>query len=277
MFASLTENYRLTRALQICIVLVTTLAIQRLLHYLHAGWIGFSVMMIYAGFDPGSTLHRSLHRFWGAMLGLLLSFLLWSVIRIHYEIITLVIPIIVFMAFFSLGKLYATPTIFTVTLTALGTDYYPSDTYGVGEFFYDYARSTATALGICVFFEYFIFKNYKLSTQVYFDLQQTLVSQLERLFALVKTQPLRQSHYLKLSTQLQGNIQQLQAFLVGVKHDYHMQQHVLDERDDFDKLVQITYQNIRQLFVSGTQNQALLLANTQGSLDSLVRMSQGQA
>src|SRR3990167_8423105 len=123
MFKDIKLDYRTTRAFQICVVFAATIMVQEWLKFAHSGWIGFAVMMIYAGFDSGTSLHRTRHRFWGSMLGLLLSYVLWFFIRIHYETIFLVIPIVVFMAFFSLGKFYVSPTIFTVTLTALGIDY----------------------------------------------------------------------------------------------------------------------------------------------------------
>ncbi len=57
-----TIDYRTTRAFQICVVFIFALALQRWLKYSHAGWIGFAVMMIYAGFDSGTSLHRTIHR-----------------------------------------------------------------------------------------------------------------------------------------------------------------------------------------------------------------------
>lgn len=267
-------DYRTTRALQICMVFVTTLAIQRWLQFAHSAWIGFSVMMIYAGFDSGTSLHRTMHRFWGAMLGLFLSYILWFIIRLHEELILFIVPMVVFMAFFLLGQLYVSPTIFTVTLTALGTDYYTVDHYHVKDFFFDYARSTVIALGICVVFEYFIFRKNNLTHKFYFDLQQTLVRQLERLFIVVSTQPIRRSQYLKLSIQLNANIIALQSFLITVKHDYHFQKNNFNELEHFNKRVEDTYQNIRQMFINNSEQVFDLALQTRKHLDQLFILSQ---
>lgn len=277
MFKNIALDYRATRAFQICVVFIATLAIQDWLQFSHAGWIGFSVMMIYAGFDSGTSLHRTQHRFWGAMLGLLLSYVLWFIIRIHYELIFLIIPIIVFMAFFALGKFYVSPTIFTVTLTALGLDYYTIDHYSVDEFFFDYFRATLVALGICVFFEFFIFKKGNLTHKFYFDLQRALVFQLEKLFFIVTRYPIRQSQYLKVSAQLNVSVLELHAFFMTVKHDYHIQNHYFNDLDPFNELVEKTYQNIRQLFVSGMASPNSLKMETRAMLDSLFQISREQS
>ena len=154
-------DYRKTRALQICLVFATALAIQRLLGYSHAGWIGFAVMMIYAGFDRGASLQRTYHRFWGAILGLLLSYILWLMGQVDFRLILVIVPVLVFMAYFSLGKLYAFPTIFTVTLTALGTDYYGGSDYAVPNFFFDYLLSTVVAFLLCFMYESGLTQNSK--------------------------------------------------------------------------------------------------------------------
>jgi uncharacterized membrane protein YccC len=268
-------EYRTTRALQICIVFVTTLALQRWLQFSHAAWIGFSVMMIYAGFDSGTSLHRTFHRFWGAMIGLLLSYILWLFIRIDYGLILMVIPIVVFMAFFSMGKRYALPTIFTVTLTALGVDYYSTDHYAVQNFFFEYARATITALAICMVFEYFVFKRGQLTHQFYFDLQRTVVNQLNCLLAVVETLPVRQSQYLKLSAQFNVNMSELHAFLDTAKHDYHIKKHIFNQLDEFNKTVEFIYSNIRQLFVSSHNARDSIILETKKALENLTAMSKG--
>ena len=122
-------------------------------------------MMIYAGFDSGASLQRTIHRFWGAVFGLLLSYGLWIVGQIDFRFILVIIPFIVFMAYFSLGKRYAFPT--TVTLTSLGTDYYGRNNYAVPNFFFDYLLSTVVAFLLCLIFETLVFQNSQLSRKFY--------------------------------------------------------------------------------------------------------------
>ena len=204
-------DFRSMRALQICIVFVATLVFQRWLQFSHAGWIGFAVMMIYAGFDAGSSIQRTFHRFWGAIFGLLLSVILCVIGQIDYRLIIIIIPIVVFFAYFSLGKIYAFPTIFTVALTALGTDYYSPANYDTYNFFFDYFRATSMALFICVFFESIVFRKQNLTNLFHHELVNTIIQQLQQLVTLVSTKPLRQSRYLKLSIQCNVKIVELQT------------------------------------------------------------------
>ncbi len=265
-------DYRAARALQICIIFVASLALQRWFAFSHAAWIGFSVMMINAGFDSGTSLHRTQHRFWGAMLGLFFSYWVWLVIRIHYEVIFIVIPIIVFMAFFVMGKLYASPTIFTVSLTALGTIYYNPSNYHPSEFFFDYGRSTLIALGICVFFEFFVFKKWRLAHRFYADMQQTLVRELYDTFQQVSAPSLRESRYLKSCAHLNTSVVAFNAFFSALKHDYHTKEEDFKDFYLFSTLVEEAYQNIRQLFVLKKQKKEILTEETANILARLSKI-----
>lgn len=275
MFKSL--NYRTTRALQICLVFATALAVQRVLGYSHAGWIGFAVMMIYAGFDIGASLQRTIHRFWGAVFGLLLSYILWFMGQIDFRLILIIIPFIVFMAYFSLGKLYAFPTIFTVTLTALGTDYYGSSgDYAVPNFFFDYLLSTIVAFFLCFLFEYFLFRGSQLSRKFYIDLQKRIITRLHTLFDIVTQKPLRDSRYLRVSTVLNNNILDLYAFVDVAKHEPHPEANFLEELAFFSSAVQQVYHNIRRLFVLVSHRNELLELETKNILEQLALVNQRQ-
>lgn len=273
MFKNITQDYRSVRAFQICVVFVATLALQRWLQFTHDAWIGFSVMMINAGFDSGTSLHRTQHRFWGAVLGLLLSYFLWFFIRVHDEIIFFVVPIVVFMAFFVMGKYYVSPTIFTVTLTALGTIYYMPANYHVSEFFFDYGRATLMALVICVFFEFFVFKKERLTHQFYFDLQRHVIRELNALFQIVAHHPLREGQYLKICMQLNSSIVIFKTFSSTMRHDYYVEEKHYKDFEDFCVLMEGAYQNIRQLFVLKAEQDFQLKEKTAHLLKRLDEIS----
>lgn len=266
-------DYKTTRALQITTVFVGTLALQWALNFSHAGWIGFAVMMIYVGFDPGTSMHRTIHRFWGAMLGLFLSYILFFFIRFNNDMIFVVVPAVVFFAFFSLSKYYFSPTIFTVTLTALGSDYYHTAQYNVDQFFWDYGKATTLALGICVCFEYFIFRKTNLTGKFYADLQQKLCLELDTLFQLVSAKTLQKSAYLKLSVQCNNNIAALRSFLaLSKKHAYHVTPSLFENEKAFDETAEDIFHNIRELFVLGVNAPEALRQQTKALLNKLEQL-----
>ncbi|CEK11569.1 FUSC family protein [Legionella hackeliae] len=270
-------NYRKTRALQICIVFATALLIQRLLGYTHAGWIGFAVMMIYAGFEKGPSLQRTTYRFWGALCGLFLSYILWFLGQVNFRFILIIIPLIVYMAYFTLGKSYAFPTVFTVTLTALGTDYYAGNSYAVPNFFFDYLLSTVVALLICFTFEYWIFRGDDLSRKFFIDIQKTVLFYLEELFNIVLRQtPLNQSHYLKTSTHFNEKVMELYTFVTITKHDDREEIDFIKELELFNSIVHQAYHNIRKLFVLAPVKNELLILETKNILEQLRKVNQNQ-
>lgn len=266
-----TISFRTSRALQICIVFATTLAIQELFNFPRAAWTGFAVMMIYAGFDAGSTLQRTFHRFWGAVLGLFLSYILWFIGHLDYRTLFLIVLVMVFFAFFSLGKLYAFPTIFTVTLTALGTDYYSTDTYHVAWFFSDYLICTVIALIICVVFEYFIFGKHNLTYKFYSDLQKEIIHSLEDLLQQVQQQPVSKSQWLKKTVHFNNSVLEFDTFVARTKHDYHLKDNLLSELNSFSVDLQLAYQNLRRLFMSTEPDKNTLL-ETRKLINDLIRL-----
>ena len=218
-------DFRSIRALQICIVFAATLLLERLLGFSRAGWIGFVVMMIYVGFDAGSSLQRTFHRFWGTMIGLLLSYLLWWLGLLDYRLELTIIPIVVFFAFFSLGKFYAFPTIFTVTLTSLGTAYFSPTNYDAYYFFFDYFRATLVAFIICIGFDGLFFKNAKITRAFHQDLRAQIVSVLQQLFTQVTAATHRKkSFFLNKSAHCHLKIAELAVFERNISYDYSLQE-----------------------------------------------------
>lgn len=266
-------NFRTTRAIHICIVFTATLAIQELFNFPRGAWTGFAVMMIYVGFDAGSTIHRTFHRFWGATLGLFLSYILWFIGHIDYRTMFFIIPVMVFFAYYSLGKLYMFPTIFTVTLTALGTDYYATNTYYVGWFFSDYFICTVIALLICVFFEYFIFKGRNLTHKFYYELQQEIVKALQDLLVIAATKPINKSKLLKMTIKLNSKVLEFNVFLNNTRHDYNFNDDLLCELDIFFAKTKLVYQNLRQLFILAPPSSDYRWAETTRLIDDLIEIS----
>lgn len=262
------SDYRTTRALQICIVFLTTLVIERLLNYSRAGWIGFVVMMIYVGFDSGASIHRTMHRFLGSLLGLLLSYFLWQLQLLDYRVMLVVIPTVIFLAFFSLCKFYAYPTIFTVTLTFLGTAYFSPTDYDAYSFFFDYLKSTAVAFFICFVFEGLIFRSSQLTKKFYNDLQKSIISELDQLYHLGIKQPPNQNRFLRGSAICRVKINELHTFEQTAKHDIGLEQG-LGNTEAFHALVSRALHDIRLLFLLSVDAPASLEQAIQEKLHTL--------
>jgi hypothetical protein len=196
--------------------------------------------------------------------------------QIDFRLILVVIPFFVFMAYFSLGKLYAFPTIFTVSLTALGTDYYGGNNYAVTNFFFDYLLSTIVAFLLCFVFEFFVFRDSQLARKFYLDLQKRIIGGLNKLFHIVIQRPLRDSAYLHISTALNNNILDLYAFVDTAKHETDQEVNFLEELAFFSSVVQQVYHNIRRLFVLAPNRNELLELETRNILEQLDRDNQSQ-
>lgn len=192
-------SYRSLRGLQISTVFCFTLIIQEGLRYPRAGWTGFAVMMIYAGFDNGTTILRAHHRFWGMLLGLFTGYLLWFMGHLDYRLLLMIIPITIFFAYYLAGQAYSVPTVFTVNTSVIGTGYFDTSVtlFPLTFFLVDYLICTVIAFVIIVVFEYFWFSRYKLTQLFIKDTQADTVRKLYRLMHLLKQDNIRRSDWFK--------------------------------------------------------------------------------
>lgn len=262
-------EYRATRAFQICIVYATTLLIERLLQFNRAGWIGFVVMMIYVGFDAGASMNRTFHRFLGTMIGLLLSYFLWLLGLLDYRLIMTVIPIIVFFSFFSLGKFYSYPTIFTVTLTSLGTAYFSPENYDAYYFFFDYFKATIVAFFICIFFEGIVFKDINMSQVFHDEHHAKVLDNLEQLFVIATNKKIHKTSFLKASAECHAKILDTLAFEVTSRSDYALIKNELFDTEYFHQQVTNALDSIRQLFLLAPHRDESLVLGIRTILDQL--------
>src|SRR5580704_9677724 len=175
--------YRSLLGIQISIVFFFTIIVQELFHFPRAGWIGFAVMMIYAGFDNGTCILRAYHRFMGMVLGLFSGYLLWFLGHLDYRILIIIIPITIYFAYFLAEKAYSVPTVFTVNTSVIGTGYFDTSrsTFPITYFLIDYLMCTVIAFAIILVFEYFWFRRYNLMNLFIKDTQADVVRKLYRL------------------------------------------------------------------------------------------------
>ncbi|AHE66243.1 hypothetical protein Loa_00674 [Legionella oakridgensis ATCC 33761 = DSM 21215] len=192
-------DYRAVRGIQISVVFTFTIFVQEFLRYPRAGWTGFAVMMIYAGFDNGTTLSRAYQRFLGVLLGLLSGYFLWFLGHIDYRTLIILIPMTVYLAYFLVGRAYSIPTVFTVNTSIIGTGYFnpSSSSFSITSFLIDYLICTLIAFTIILVFEYFEFRRYHMMHRFIQDTQTEVVARLNKLTNLLNKKKLGAANGLK--------------------------------------------------------------------------------
>lgn len=227
-------SYRGIRALQICIVLTFTIFIQEWLRYPNAAWTGFSVMMIYVGFDHGTTIFRAYHRFFGMLIGLFSGFLLWFIGHLDYRLLIIIIPLTIFFAYFLIGHAYSVPTIFTVNTAVIGTGYFAyNNTTTVNTFIYGYSVATIIAFIICVAFEYLWFRRYNLMQRFINDTQQKIIADLKTLLDLLNSDSNSKNKWFSACTHLSSNLTEVNQLVRNAEFEYSSEKVVGEEFNQF--------------------------------------------
>jgi hypothetical protein len=264
------KSYREARAFQICLVFSCALLLQLFTQNPHVAWIGFTVMLIYAGFAKGASLQRTRERVLGVILGIFIGFIVWFIGQIDFRFVVLCAPILIFMTVFFIGRNFIYQSAFIVSLSVLGVDYYKSSDYAVGNFLFDYLIFTLVAFAICVIFDHVVFRKENLMRKFYFDLQDKILTHLNQLFIIVTTDPMRQSRYLKKSNQFNILVLDLYAFIESTRYDFDIEDRVLAEQSiEFREKMQAIYHNIRRLFLGATLQKEQLILQTRQLLEEL--------
>ncbi len=242
-------SYRAMRGLHICIVFGFTILLQELFHYPQAGWTGFAVMMIYAGFDNGTTLFRAHHRFWGMVLGLFSGYLLWFLGHLDYRTLILLIPLTIFFAYFLVGRAYSIPTVFTVNTAVIGTGYFASHSQSSITFFIiDYIVCTIIAFAICLGFEYFVFSRYGLMKRFIYDTQAHVVKDLEKLVKLLNHGKISRSQWFRSCIELNRSLTEVNQLIKNSSFEYSSKKVVGEEFNQFVELTNKIFINIKALY-----------------------------
>lgn len=230
-------SYRAMRGLQISIVFTFTIFVQELLRYPRAGWTGFAVMMIYAGFDNGSTIFRAYHRFLGVILGLLTGYFLWFLGHVDYRTLVLVIPATVFFAYFLVGRAYSVPTVFTVNTSLIGTGYFDvHNTFSVTFFLVDYAVCTLIAFAIILAFEYFWFRKYHMMGRFIYDTQTEVIHRHLVLENLLNNKKIHHITWFKACVALTRSLFEVNSLVHNAQFSVSSKRAVGDEFDKFAEL-----------------------------------------
>jgi hypothetical protein len=270
-------SYRSLRAVQISTVLCCTIIIQEAFRFPRAGWTGFAVMMIYAGFDNGTTILRAYHRFWGMLLGLLSGYLLWFIGHIDYRLLLLIIPLTIYFAYFLAGKAYSVPTIFTVNTSVIGTGYFDTSVtvFPLTFFLTDYLMCTVIAFCIILIFEYFWFSRYNLIHLFIIDNQAEMVRKLYRLIHLLNQNKTHRSHWFEACISYTDSLFEMEKLARNAQFIRRAKGTLGKEFNQFLELNSRIFINLKALYISshtkqyGKYDYTLLLEQVQMDLKIL--------
>ncbi len=242
-------NYRALRGIHICIVFSFTIFVQEWLRFPQAGWTGFSVMMIYAGFDSGTTLFRAFHRFWGMILGLFTGYLLWFIGHIDYRTLILIIPLTIFFAYFLIGRAYSIPTIFTVNTAVIGTGYFAShSTFSITAFIIDYSICTVIAFIICILFEFFIFRRFFLMKRFIHDTQTDIIQHLKCLINLLNQEKIKRTDWFKSCINFNRSLTEINNLVQNAEFLYLSEEAVGNQFIHFCSLTNTIFIELKALY-----------------------------
>ncbi len=244
-------SYRALRCVQISTVFFFTIIIQEWLRYPRAGWTGFAVMMIYAGFDNGTTILRAYHRFLGVLLGLLTGYILWFIGHVDYRTLITILPMTVFFAYFLAGRIYSIPTVFTVCASVIGSGYFNLDpTSTVTYYLIDYCMCTLIAFGIILIFEYCWFRHYGMMRRFIIDTQAEVVNDLYSLVYLLNQERIKRGDWFECSLKLTRSLHEVDMLIENSQFMVRSERAVGDEFTEFVSLANRIFISLKALYMA---------------------------
>jgi len=244
-------SFRALRCLQISTVFFFTIFVQEWLRYPRAGWTGFAVMMIYAGFDNGTTMLRAYHRFLGVLFGLLVGYILWFIGHLDYRTLITILPMTVFFAYFLAARKYSIPTVFTVCASVIGSGYFNLDpTSTVTYYIFDYIMCTLIAFGIILMFEYCWFRHYGMMRRFIIDTQVEVVQDLYRLVHLLNQEKIKRTDWFEGSLKLTRSLHEVTVLIENSHFMVRSERAVGDEFTEFVELANRIFIGLKALYMA---------------------------
>jgi hypothetical protein len=243
-------SYQALRCIQISTVFFFTLVVQEWLRYPRAGWTGFAVMMIYAGFDNGTTMLRAYHRFLGVFLGLFIGYILWFIGHLDYRSLIFILPMMVFFAYLLAGRVYSIPTTFTVAASVIGTGYFNLvPTASITYFIFDYSLCTFIAFAIILIFEYCWFRHYGMMRRFVVDTQFEVVDDLFNLLHLLQQSKIKRTDWFKSCLKITSSLHEADTLIQNSQFMVRSEQIVGNEFTDFVQLANRIFIHLKALYM----------------------------
>ena len=244
-------RYNFTRGVQISTVFAIAIVVQELFRFRHAGWTGFALMMIYAGFDNGTTLIRAYDRFLGVLMGVFTGYILWFLGHLDFRLLYFLIPLTVFCVFFWAGTTYRIPTIFTVSTSIIAFGYFDSQSaFVIGFFVMDYAMCTLIAFAIILVCEHFWFRHYRLMHRFIRDIQGDVIDNLYVLINLLEQVKIRRTDWFKACTVFTCNLTEMNRLTLNAQFKASSEEAVGDEFNQFAALTGLIFTHLKALYIA---------------------------
>lgn len=244
-------TYLELRCIQISTVFFFTFFVQEWLRYPRAGWTGFAVMMIYAGFDNGTTIFRAYQRFLGVLLGLFSGYILWFIGHVDYRTLIIILPMTVFFAFFLVGREYSVPTVFTVNASVIGSGYFSTEhSLTVTYYIIDYTLCTLIAFGIILVFEYFWFRRYQLMERFISHTQAEVIDDLYILVRLLNQGKIRRTEWFRACIKLTDSLFAVNMLIRNAQFIIKSEGAVGDEFNQFVELTNRIFIGLKALYMA---------------------------
>lgn len=244
-------KYNFTRGVQISTVFAITIVVQELFRYPHAGWTGFALMMIYAGFDNGTTLIRAYDRFLGVLMGVFTGYILWFLGHLDYRLLFFLVPLTIFCVFFWAGTAYSIPTIFTVATSIIAFGYFDTQSNFVVAFFVmDYTMCTLIAFSIILVCEHFWFSRYRLMHRFIRDIQGNVIDHLYVLVNLLEQPKIRRTDWFRACINFTNCLFEMNRLTLNAQFKASSEEAVGDEFNQFTTLTHQIFIHLKALYIA---------------------------
>ncbi len=242
-------TYTQLRALQISLVFSFTILLQCVWVYPKAPVTAYVLLLIYAGFDNGTTLQRTYYRYLGTVYGIFLGFFFWYIGHIDYRLILLVCPITIYLAYFFSSHAYHIPTVFTVCTALLGMGYYGTYLHeDIKYLLVDFFMCSLIAFVMILFFEYFIFRRYQHMRRFIIESQTATITHLLNLVDYLNQPKVTRKEWFDECAKLIANLANTEKLLGNAHFMKRSMEEFGEEFNDFIDQVNQLYSHFKALY-----------------------------
>lgn len=148
------------RIFHVIIMIVTAIFVYQYSQWDDGLWVPISVLAIIGPFSPGLTINKARQRVLGSIAGLLISLVLWIVIRYNPDSLIFIALVLIYAVAFTSLQQYTYFILLVSIMLCINFDYMNLFINNEISFVISRGLCVLTGVMICQIYEYFIFSRY---------------------------------------------------------------------------------------------------------------------
>ncbi|MFT6834640.1 MAG: hypothetical protein ACJA0H_000672 [Francisellaceae bacterium] len=232
-------NLELARVIQLTCMFAVGFSIFIFSYLPHKWWVILTVLIISAAYEPGLLVKKSWQRGRGTLVGLVVAWIILSLLDLNFRFIPLILIIIASITYAIPARIYGVQTACVTVFIFISYSLLPTES-SVFQNMVDRAICTSLGIIICMAGDYLLFAKYKYSKRNYSIMQREICLIMHRSVTKtisLKGLPVSNARMQRLREEFSLTFGKIAASSEGIQYDFDATKITKDKIKKFDDYI----------------------------------------